>query len=282
MEKVKLLIRKILSESFLREDDDDIDWGYYEMYDEIKGETLRDFAEKVQEHKKKHNCIYIEPKEKYDDSAQLSLFNKDEYLVGEEPEPKEPYWDCSDAEDDSNFNYHFEGRQPWTLLPIQTLKNVWMRFATTAPGLDIPQATIKTLNKIVNTIVRNIIKVDINTEMTGHKTHGPDSDELGDYNLIEKEVEMWWGDYCSDGMQGQMRISDFALDKLMEKVEELRSEDDPHKRLQIADATLEIVHMRSDIAGWFVKGGSRALSDLSGYDRKQVAEVRQFIRKILL
>jgi len=281
MKILRNIIRKILSESYLKEDDDP-DWELYEMMNDIKLNMLHDFSEKVEVHKKKYDCTYVDPIEQgREHPNQLSIFDKDEYLTKDE-EKLEPYWDCGDAENDSNFKYCFEGRQPWNLIPLQTLKNVWMRFATTAPGLDIPPATIKTLNKIINIMINNIIKIDVNTEMTGHKNYPPEPSDYENLDLTKKDIEMWWGDYCEDGMEGQMRISDFALDKLMEKIEELRSEDDPHRRLQIADALLEIVHMRSDIAGWFVKGGSRALSDLSGYDRQQVAEVRKLIRNLLL
>jgi len=283
--KIKVQEKELVRESIrriLREyDDDDIDWAYYELENEIKGEMLADFAEKVREHKEEYNCIYIDPVEQAKEHPdQLSLFDKDKYITTD-PEKKKPYWDCEDQYDLRAFEFDFEGRQPWTLLNINTLKNVWWRFATTPPGIEIPKATIKTLNNIINTIIRNIIKVDINTEMTGHKMYGPDVDELEGYDLTEQDVKMWWSDYCEDDMLGQSRISDYAMDKLNNKIVELRATDDPHKRLQLADAVLEIVHPRSDIAGWFVKGGSSALSALSGYQRDQVAEVRKFIRKIL-
>jgi hypothetical protein len=34
---------------------------------------------------------------------------------------------------------------------------------------------------------------------------------------------------------------------------------------------LNVLHQRSDIANWFVEGGSHALAQLSGYDRGEEA-----------
>ena len=278
MENIKLLVRKILFETYLKEDDD-IDWELYELVDEVKRDMMHDFLTKVDEHKKKY-CIMTDPDKNYKDKSKLTIFDPNEYL--EDPEKAEPYWDCNNIEDEKGYGWRFEGRQNWTLIPINTLKNVWWRFATTPPGIDIPPATIKTLNRVISIMIENIIKVEINTEMTGHKPYFPDEQELEDWGLTRGDLEMWYGDYCEDDMKGQMRISDFAMERLLKKVEELRAEDDPHKRWQIADATLEVVHVRSDIAGWFVKGGSNALSVLSGYERDQVAEARKIIRKILM
>lgn len=263
--KVRKLIKKNIRE-FLREDDD-IDWELHEMMDEERNALLWDFSSKVAEHKKKYGCVLIDPMEEKEHPDQLSLFDKDKYLVT--PEKTEPYWDCSEVEDEDGFTFEFEGRQPWFKLPIDTIKNVWFRFATTPAGLDIPKATLKTLDRIANTIITNIFKVEANTEFTGHKQYFPDESELEDFNLTREDLEMWYGLYCKDDMTGQMRISDYAMDKLMDKAIELKNEENPHRKLQIIDAIFEIVHVRSDIAGWFVKGGSKALTQLSGYQRGQ-------------
>jgi len=274
--KFRILIREQLSR--ILQEDDNVDWEMYELMDKIKNEMMHDFSQKVQEHKLKHGCKLIDPSDKIEASKnQLSLFDKDKYLT--KPEETKPYWDCSVVEDESDYKYKFEGRQPWTLIPIDTLKNVWWRFAKTPPGIDIPPATIKTLDKIVNILINNIFKIDVNTEMTGHQSSVPDEEEFDNWGISEEDNERWYGDYCEDDMEGQMRISDYALDKLMKKIVEFRETDDPHKRLQIADATLEVIHMRSDIAGWFVEGGSSALAQLSGYERDMVAEVRMFVRE---
>ncbi len=63
-------------------------------------------------------------------------------------------------------------------------------------------------------------------------------------------------------------ISDFGLDPLMSYVGELRRETKPEDKLVTIDKMLNVVHFRSDIAKWFVEGGSHALSQLSGSPSK--------------
>ena len=46
----------------------------------------------------------------------------------------------------------------------------------------------------------------------------------------------------------------------------LYEEDAPENKLVLIDKILNVVHQRSDMASWFVQGGSAALSDLSGYE----------------
>jgi len=60
-------------------------------------------------------------------------------------------------------------------------------------------------------------------------------------------------------------ISDYGLKPLQKLVKDLMLSNTPEKELVIVDKMLNIIHMRSDIAAWFVEGGSSALSDLSGY-----------------
>ena len=60
-------------------------------------------------------------------------------------------------------------------------------------------------------------------------------------------------------------ISDYGLRPLQELVSDLMRADTAEKELVIVDKMLNVVHMRSDIASWFVQGGSTALSSLSGY-----------------
>ena len=55
------------------------------------------------------------------------------------------------------------------------------------------------------------------------------------------------------------------MEPLVTKLHELRRLETPELRLAKIDEMLNIVHTRSDIAGWFVEGGSGSLSQLSGY-----------------
>lgn len=95
--------------------------------------------------------------------------------------------------------------------------------------------------------------------------------ELDEYNeesltelLYDKLVERFYDYFCEDASIGQAYISDYGLEPLLVLVRELYDTDEPTDKLRIIDKMLNVVHPRSDMAGWFVKGGSAALSALSG------------------
>ncbi len=97
-------------------------------------------------------------------------------------------------------------------------------------------------------------------------------------NLIEEEVKeqdirtkvyeeltskfSWY--YVVDPESGQPYMSDYGMQPLLELVGELRRGTTPEEKLLIIDRMLNVVHPRSDMASWFVEGGSHALHQLSG------------------
>lgn len=167
---------------------------------------------------------------------------------------------------------YIKARQPWKVIPFSQLEILWEAFIKTG---QVPEKLIRSLEQIEELITKNICKVTINTEMCGHtpsdpkydikdyfKSHIPE-DELDAY--IKLFEECYW-DWCDDP-QGQGRISDYGLKPLHKYLAELRKLGKPEQRLAKVDQILSVIHMRSDIAGWFVEGGSQALSQLSGQER---------------
>ena len=71
--------------------------------------------------------------------------------------------------------------------------------------------------------------------------------------------------YTEDPKEGQAYISDYGMQPLMTLMGELRRQTKPEDKLVTIDKMLNVVHPRSDMAGWFVEGGSSSLSKLSGY-----------------
>lgn len=91
-----------------------------------------------------------------------------------------------------------------------------------------------------------------------------DGMEQEEKERMDKYMDDHFGDWILDGHQ--WRISDYGLKPLHKFLVQLRKEFDPSKKLPILDKMLNVVHQRSDIAAWFVEGGSAALSDLSGME----------------
>jgi len=92
----------------------------------------------------------------------------------------------------------------------------------------------------------------------------PNREELRKY-LNEKMVELFF-DYYQNDPKGDMGsfISDYGLKPLEDLLYELLRAGSSEEKLLIIDRMLNVVHQRSDIAEWFVEGGSRALQQLSG------------------
>jgi len=84
--------------------------------------------------------------------------------------------------------------------------------------------------------------------------------------LMDAMQWRFFEDYLTDPKSGHLYISDYGLPAIMQLGAQLYMEDNPNERLILIDKILNVVHQRSDIASWFVQGGSAALSDLSGYD----------------
>lgn len=164
-------------------------------------------------------------------------------------------------------------RQPWTVIPFARLSKIWNDYANTGIVRDV-----RGLESIKDIVIRNIAKVTVNTELAGHTQHDP-IDDFEEYDINEvsypiedsKKPVLDFGDYILDEHR-QWRISDSALKPLHKLVSEILQTEKPEQQLVLIDRILNICHQRSDIASWFIEGGDRNLSKLSGMVEKEVTE----------
>ena len=97
--------------------------------------------------------------------------------------------------------------------------------------------------------------------------HNPDNMDVEDIrNMLYDNLHTKFFDYITDPKSGHIYMSDYGLPAIMQLTTQLYGEDDPDIKLQLIDKILNVVHQRSDLASWFIQGGSQALSDLSGYE----------------
>lgn len=89
-------------------------------------------------------------------------------------------------------------------------------------------------------------------------------------DLMEILLEHFYDYYTTDS-KGNDIMSDYGTDPLVKLAHQLSREDDPTQKVVIIDKMLNVVHQRSDLAFWFIEGGSAALSDISGYDEPDEA-----------
>lgn len=148
-------------------------------------------------------------------------------------------------------------RQPWRLIPFYRLLKVWRDWVITGIVRDE-----KAINLFEDIITENIVKLDINNELIGHFCYSSDDDDLVTYDLTADYIASYddIGEYCD------WKISDYAIKPLHTLLEKLKQENDYRQKLVIIDCILNVSHQRSDLAAWFVEGGSRSLSLLSAYN----------------
>lgn len=83
-------------------------------------------------------------------------------------------------------------------------------------------------------------------------------------DLMEILISYFYEYYLTDS-KGIDIMSDYGTQPLVNLAFDLAKEENAEKKVVIIDKMLNIVHQRSDLAAWFIEGGSRTLSDISGY-----------------
>jgi hypothetical protein len=156
-----------------------------------------------------------------------------------------------------NFNDSAPGsRQSWRLIPLPRIKKIWLDYMKMGFVRDV-----KGIQLIEDIIIENVRKVHANTILTGHTEQHPE-DFLEENEMTMNETdEHDYGDWAADD-RGAMRISDYALGNLINGTLELMHAKTPEQKLQKIDFILNVVHQRSDIAGWFIEKGVEGLDEL--------------------
>ncbi len=147
--------------------------------------------------------------------------------------------------------------QPWKVIPFPRLKKIWEDYMR----MGIVRDTAG-LEMIEDIITDNILKLYVNTELSGHTPVDP-SDDFEEYGYTEQDTE--------DFFEYVKEISDYAFSDfggtrpgLTTLLSQVRRAKTPEEKLPLLDQILNVVHQRSDLAALFVEGGSSALSQLSG------------------
>jgi len=162
-----------------------------------------------------------------------------------------------------------EARQSWRLISFPRLKKIWEDHASMGVVHDT-----RGLDTIMEICLENTAKIWINSMVCGHTSNSPceyinDCDFLSE-KLTEEMVEAFWEVWCDDE-KGCSRISDYGIEPLYKECTKIMLAPNDMQKLCAVDALLQVTHMQSDLAAWFVEGGSEALSELSGYLRDDTA-----------
>ncbi|MCA3264623.1 MAG: hypothetical protein ING19_01030 [Azospirillum sp.] len=157
-----------------------------------------------------------------------------------------------------------QGVQPWRLVKPADLAKVWREYATLGTVLSVKQ-----MSKIADRLVENVIRLQTNTILAEHATTEPMevAEECG-VSASELEAFTDWAIHTTAEERRaesmRWRISD-TVHFVVERAMLLANAKSPEDQAVYANMLLDVVHQRSDLASWFVEGGSAALSAISGY-----------------
>ena len=70
-------------------------------------------------------------------------------------------------------------------------------------------------------------------------------------------------DYYLTDADGYDILSDYGTEPMLKLAYELNDEDNPNSMVILIDRMLNIAHQRSDLASWFIEGGSSSLTSIS-------------------
>ena len=167
--------------------------------------------------------------------------------------------------------------QYWEVLQFERVNKIWSDFYHMGGEGKAFVRNEKGLGDISNLIIRNIIKLDVNTKMAGHTESRPidlvheegyyfKGENADDYN---QKINMTWDkfdekmfDYIYDKNWGQLRISDYALQPLLSLCSDLILAKSPEEKILLCDRVFDIIHQRGDISKLFISGGRQSLDSL--------------------
>lgn len=147
----------------------------------------------------------------------------------------------------------------WSRIPARRLFKVWTDFAKTGIVRDE-----KGMGEIAEQTMKNIVRLHVANAMCGHDRFGPEDlwENVGfDYSEIDEDQFMT---YLTDPASGDP-ISDYGLPYLYPLWHEIRNAESAEEQLYAVDRVLNVVHQRSDLASWFVEGGTRTLQKISDH-----------------
>ena len=152
-------------------------------------------------------------------------------------------------------------RQPWKVIPAAMLTKEWKYNAKTGLVHD------SVIEKLQSIVINCYLKLYVNTVLFGHTPMNPFHYAEGylPEDWKEEDFDEWLTDFEDFAIDDRYnwRISDYGLEKIGNYSRALITEEDQNKKLLWIDCILNVVHQRSDLAKWFVEGGSQTLSTLA-------------------
>ena len=146
----------------------------------------------------------------------------------------------------------------WPILNPDIIKKVWSDYAKMGFVNNN-----KTVEKIALQSVRIIAYLQASTEISGH-TPLDARRHIKDCYSEEFTDDEWdkFVDFVVDDEEGEWRLSDYGLPRLMKLIGELGEANTYEEVLVIVDRMLNVAHQRNDLSKIFIRGGVKSLDDI--------------------
>lgn len=144
----------------------------------------------------------------------------------------------------------------WKVVSAERLVRVWNDVAEMGFVRDC-----KVVESMAERMVENVLRLAVNNEISGHEAVDPEQAMDG---RVDPEDQEAFVDWAITTETGGWRISDHGLSELFSLAALLTETDDHMEKIVVMDRMLNVTHPRSDLASWFVEGGSRTLDLLAG------------------
>jgi hypothetical protein len=187
----------------------------------------------------------------------------EDYCEKKDIDPNEMY-DRATRDGYAVFFSKLENRQKWEVLKFDDVLDQWNRFAANRE-LD-PDVMVE----LSNTIVRNIIKMELNNVVTGHSESNP-VDEFADEFGYDDDMEVIMARMCE--WIPDDKFSDYAMKPLFVQAEILlanmndSSQESLVRQLTAIDRVFNITHQRSYLVDNFLEGGVDSYNRLAGVEK---------------
>lgn len=254
-------LRQIIKEEIfklLKEDLDDIDYDLYQQQDELKSEILSDFLFKNNPEFTKRIYWRVVP------AARLKKIWEDYIRMGIVRDEKGINLIESIMIRNALNLYNLtmlSGHTPSS--PDEDFEDAWGEYVGDYV-LRILQLNQTEKPYEIEPYYDNIRNIPFENYVNEHKNDS----EMDGVNIKSDLMEILqdrFYTYYSIDSEGNDIMSDYGTDPLVKLAFQLAREDEAEKKVVIIDKMLNVVHQRSDLASWFIEGGSAALSDISGY-----------------
>jgi len=162
----------------------------------------------------------------------------------------------------SEFRYRKPGeRQWWSTVPVETLQHIWNQYVS---GF-LPEQSEVVIDQVAEKFIWNVAQLYGNTVLYGHTSLNPDeyAEDMELDPISQEEYDSDIEEYMYNEAHGNICISDYAMEPLIQDCLDLSNATTPEEKVLILDRMINRIHMRGNLAALFVEGGVQSLDHLS-------------------